>query len=66
MGDIAKVILELLKIFNLNPSDLDKIQKEIEVYKEKKDATKKAFAEALKNGDIPALNLLYSELLDLL
>jgi hypothetical protein len=57
---ILEIILELLPF--INPSAIDKIEKEIERIKEARLAKEKEFFDALEKMDVDVLNRLFSEL----
>jgi len=54
IGAGLNIILELIKI--LNPSELEKLKKEIHELEEKNDERIKALKEAMASGDIDAIN----------
>jgi len=62
-GLILELILKLLPI--IKPSELEKIKNEISKLEDEHEKDKKEALAALKAGDIPALNLIITRLLDL-
>jgi len=62
-GLILELILKLLPI--IKPSDLEKIKSEISKLEEQREKDKQDALAAIKAGDIPALNLIISRILEL-
>jgi len=62
-GLILELILKLLPI--IKPSELEKIKNEISKLEDEREKDKKEALAALKAGDIPALNLIISRILEL-
>jgi len=54
IGAGLNIILELIKI--LNPSELEKLKKEIHKLEEKNEGRVKALKEAVASGDVDAIN----------
>jgi hypothetical protein len=67
MGGLVKLIAQLLGILKsiIAPSEYEKWCKEFWKIKEENDAKKKRIAEALAAGDVGALNIILSDLLEL-
>jgi formate dehydrogenase maturation protein FdhE len=62
IAELLKILADLLPM--LHPDEQAKVQAKIEKMEKERDEKKKKALEALEAGDIPALNLLLSELLD--
>ena len=62
IAELFKILAELLPM--IHPDEAAKIQAKIEKMEKDRDDKKKKVLAAVEAGDIPALNLLLSELLD--
>jgi len=63
LGIILEIALKLIGI--LKPAEIDKIKKEIEKKEEENEKTRERLKKALHDGDIPALNSIFSDLFGL-
>lgn len=63
IDELLKIILEILPM--IHPDEAAKIQERIDKWRESYVKNKEALKTALETGDVPALNLLLGDLLDL-